>query len=187
MNVHRVFIGVDLPDKLKHDIAAVANELKSPGIRLVSPENLHITLKFLGDVDETTIEKLKETLGEILFTSFSASFSGLGVFPSISRPRVIWVGVESGKEEILHLWREIEKVTSRMGFRKEKRFVPHVTIGRVKRTSPEVNRLIRRVLEIEKDKDFGHMDVKSFKLKKSKLTPSGPVYSDLHIFNARGE
>lgn len=139
-------------------------------------KNFHLTLKFLGDIDEEKSKKVKKLLGEIKFNKFRIKTSLLGVFPNENYIRVIWIGLES--EKIIELQKAIDEKL-RNFFPRDKRFHPHLTLGRVKFVKDK-ERFIQNYKNIEvEQKEF---EVKNFKLKKSTLTPQGSVYEDLEIY-----
>lgn len=133
----RLFIAVEISEEIKREIVKITDKFKEAGadVKWVRPEGMHLTLKFLGEVDETRKDKIVDILKPISKTKspFIITFQGLGAFPDLKRPRVIWIGAEKGKEELKNIAEEIEGPLSEMGFSKEKReFSPHLTLGRVK-------------------------------------------------------
>jgi len=175
----RVFLGIDIPNELKQKIIYVQNRFSDFDIKFVEPENLHFNLKFFGDIDEEKVEKLKEVLEKISkqFQPFEVNISGLGTFPSRNYIRVIWLGVKEGYQAFLSLSQTINNAIETLGFEKENRFVPHLTLGRVRsgRNKNELLVLIRKFEDIE----IGKMKVNEIKLFQSKLSPSGPVYKEV--------
>ncbi|HIP62631.1 MAG TPA: RNA 2',3'-cyclic phosphodiesterase [Archaeoglobus profundus] len=179
----RLFIAVDLSDELREKINEVCELVgKFKGVKPVEKENLHITLMFLGEVPDRRVEVIKEMLKTVKMEPFKLHLKGIGFFPSASQARVIWVGVEEGKDEISKLADLIESSMKKIGFKRDKDFVAHATIARVKSITAEDRRKLMKALEPWLEEDFGWMDVKEFKLKKSTLTPSGPIYEDLEIY-----
>ncbi len=177
----RLFVAIDLPEEVKESIWNVSERLKRiKGLKVVERENLHITLKFLGEVKESSIKEISERLSGINSEPFSVSVEGIGSFPSKKRPRVIWVGINRGYDEILLLKKKIDVSLSPM-FGSEKRFSPHITIARAK--YPLKWSLIDDVISGFREQIFGGFEVLGFSLKKSILKPEGPLYSD--ILNVR--
>lgn len=175
----RSFVAIDLPEEIKEKIKEVQKDFSFEGLKLVDPSILHITLKFLGDVEEWKIERVKNALDKIEFEPFPAGFKGIGTFPS-REPRVIWVGVEKGGQELTKLSHDVEDALKNF-FAVEKKFRPHVTIARVKSLpGKEKSLLKKKILELA-DLSFGEMMVDEIKLKKSTLTPKGPIYQDLWV------
>ncbi len=176
----RVFIAVDLDEGLRKKFAQVIDALRGyRGIKAVELENLHITLKFLGEVDERRLILIDRKLREIKFSPFRIKFKGIGYFPNERFPRVVWVGVEGN--EIRELAKAVEEKMKKIGFKKDKEFLAHMTIGRVKRIDKATKEKMTKELE-EFNIEFGEMIVDKFKLKKSTLTPKGPIYEDVFVY-----
>ena len=175
----RSFVAVDLPAGMREDIARIQREIATGGLRLVKPELVHVTLKFLGNVPEEQISEITEALRGIRSSPFDASLKGMGAFPGKSI-RVVWLGLEG---KFLELYQAVENVLVPFGFEREKRgFSPHVTLGRVKNPSLDVSRQISRKISQIGDIDLGSFRVDHFLLKKSTLTSGGPIYEDLAEF-----
>jgi len=178
----RTFIGIDLPEEIKLNLKEVVDRLKKiKEAKPVKIENLHITLKFLGEVEEKEIEKIKERLKGCAknFNSFDVEVKGVGVFPSEKKVRVLWIGaLDDGYLKKLN--KKIEEEMEKFGFEKEKEFVSHITVARFK-SVPNLN-LIKDLIEKYKDFLFGKFSVKNFQLYESKLTPDGPVYKIIENF-----
>ncbi len=187
MSVIRAFIAIPLPASLQERIyretQPLRTQLNREIIRWVPPENIHITLKFLGDTEKEKLEKLKELLAkEITQTpSFEISVKNLSVFPNISRPSVVWIGVENnGKLSTLH--QRVQAAASQIGSVPEKRrFSAHLTLGRVTRKgyNKRVRSQIRKTLEESAKYDFGKVLVDTIHIFQSKLTPRGAKYSTI--------
>ncbi len=175
----RSFVAVDLPADMRDDIARIQREIATGGLRLVKPELVHVTLKFLGNVPEEQIGEIIEALRGVRSASFSASLKGMGAFPGRSI-RVVWLGLEGN---FLGLYQAVENALAPFGFERDKRgFSPHVTLGRVKNPSPEISKQISRKISLIGDIDLGSFHVDRFLLKKSTLTSGGPIYEDLAEF-----
>lgn len=174
----RLFIAVELPDEIRENIRASQEHLKKSRARLtlVDPPLIHITLKFIGEVDEQALEKIKAALETIRFVPFEISVQGLAGNNS-SRPRVVWCRVtDNGRcGELAGL---IEKALAPLGILPENRpFRAHATVARVKQFEPDLLPAIRS----QSDCEFGRARVNGFSLKKSTLTPSGPLYEDVMV------
>ncbi|MBC7363984.1 MAG: RNA 2',3'-cyclic phosphodiesterase [Candidatus Aminicenantes bacterium] len=181
----RVFIAVDLEDSVKEQLANLIENLKPAGrnIKWVARENFHLTLKFLGEIDEGQVEIVREVLIKLShqYRPFSLKLKGTGSFPpGQNRMRVIWVGLESGPE-LFRLQKELEEELERKGFPKEERaFSPHLTLGRAKQ--PQNQEKLKKMLEKFSNREFGQMMVKEITLFQSILRPEGPVYKPLDKF-----
>lgn len=177
----RCFISIDVEDEeILSRILKAQRALEGSGadLKLVEPQNIHVTLKFLGEVGEGKLEEVVEALKAVEFEPFRIALRGLGAFPSPGRPRVVWIGVAEGAEETSSIYLQLEDKLAKLGFPKEGRgFTPHLTIARVK--SGRGREGLLKVLQALKDEEFGRMPVKGVRLKKSVLTPRGPIYSTL--------
>jgi RNA 2',3'-cyclic 3'-phosphodiesterase len=190
MSVMRAFIAVSLSPEIYQQLDQVLAGLKSklPGgfVRWVPAKNIHLTLKFLGDVSISSQEMLTEALlGEVSrHPAFDISVGELGVFPSLRRPHVVWVGIEA-PPELAALQRGVEAEMARLGYAPEERaFSPHLTLGRVTRNaSPEEIRQISDILGKSKVGFLGACRVQSVHLYRSDLQPGGSVYTRLFTAN----
>ena len=166
----RVFIAIDLPRDVRKEIVRVQEKLPELKGKKTEEENLHLTLKFLGEIDEEKTELVKEKLREIKFKKFEAEIDEIGVF-SEKFIRIIWLhlsGCDKLQEEVDNKLKEL--------FPKERRFMSHLTIARVKNVENKKEFLVKiRKIKIDKIK----FAVNSFKLKKSILTREKPVYEDI--------
>ncbi len=176
----RTFIAVEIPEKERKPIWTLITEQKKKNlpIKWVEFQNLHITLKFLGEIDEKKLERMIPLLSTISgkTKSFKMSLENIGCFPGIRNPRVLWVGVIQGSDELIKLAIDIENELYKIGIKKEeKKFHPHLTIGRIK-TPCNVDDIINQPIKTNQ------FDVKEFILFKSTLQPSGPIYEKLKKF-----
>lgn len=177
----RGFIAIDIPSFPK--LLEFENEIKKTGanIKLVEPDNIHITLKFLGDTPENHAEKIRDIIKESVkkIKPFKIKFSNTGAFPNQNYIKVIWIGIQNA-ELIKKIAYSIDEKIIKLGFEKEKRpFSAHLTIGRVK-TVKNKDKLVQ-ILDKYQNIDFFTHNVESVKLKKSELTPKGPIYTDLFV------
>ncbi len=181
----RAFVAVEIEPT--QEILSILSEIDGLGLRIktVERESMHLTLKFLGEIDERVVKKISEGMRSLeKYPSFSMHLEGVGAFPSERRAKVIWIGIERS-ERLKDIWKEIENIAENCGIAREKRdFSPHLTLGRVK--DPRDSGRVRKVLEAHRDEDFGAFDVKEIKLKKSVLTPQGPIYSDISVVELKG-
>jgi len=175
----RGFIAIDIEACPK--LVEFEREIKKTGadVKLVEPDNVHITLKFLGDTEETLLDEIEKIMNNAVkeISPFNIQLKGTGVFPNQNYIKVVWMGIEHG-DPIATIAHEIDGQLSKLGFEKEKReFSPHLTIARVK-TSRNKDKLLQ-IIEKYRDIEFTDMKVDSIKLKKSDLTPKGPIYTTL--------
>ena len=192
----RAFIAVDLSEEIRAKIKEVQQQFAVPeigarsGIKLkfVNPTQAHQTVKFLGDVPDKRGEELKRALAAIRQEPFTIALRGVGFFPNASPEkartiRVVWIGLEKGVKELKTLQEEVESKMHALGFPYEKRFSAHVTICRVKtqvRSRVEIEPMLTKIAAM-RNVDVGEMLVDALKLKKSTLTPEGPIYEDVYV------
>jgi 2'-5' RNA ligase len=182
----RSFIAIELPDAVLSRLDTVQQELKSEGlkVRWVRPQNIHLTLNFLGNVDPADVEKIDAAMAAAVgdFAPFRLKLGGMGVFPGIRRPRVIWVGLGGEMSALQNLQRSLAERLATIGFPKEKKsFKAHLTLGRVREA---VNpNSIRQLLQNYSDLGNQNFRVDRIILFKSDLKPSGAVYSHLEQAN----
>lgn len=180
-NLIRCFIAIDVDNpEIVSKIMDIQKKLEVEGTKLkqVEPENLHLTLFFLGEQPPKIVERVQEVMSTVSFKPFVMKLEGLGAFPSYERPRVIWIGVTKGFEEVQEIYRSLRPKLQAIPLRleSEETFVPHITIARVKFSGYALKRIITSL----KDVELGFQEVKSIKLKKSTLTSRGPIYETLY-------
>ncbi len=185
----RAFVAIRVSAQVENAIAALIEDLRSPrdGFRWVSRANLHLTLKFLGPaVEAGKITALCPKLEQIAAGTapFDVAARNVGGFPTLDRPRIIWVGLEGG--ELMELAQQVEEAAALCGFEREQRaFAPHLTIARLK--SPRALATTRHALERVREHEFGLSRIESITLFRSRLTPKGSIYEALAVFSfARG-
>ncbi len=178
----RTFIAINMTDEIKETLIKIQSELKKANadVKWVSHEGMHITLKFLGNVIIGQLESVYQMVLEATsnFNQFSLSLTSVGAFPNLSSPKVVWVGVDKGKEECLELAKRIDDNLLRLGFPVEqKEVIPHLTLGRVK--SPHGRNELSKLISNLKPKSFGQMEVDKIEVMGSQLTPKGAIYTPL--------
>ena len=178
----RTFIAVELPDDIKQKIGDFISVIrpKISGVKWVQTVNLHLTLKFLGNVEEDLINNIINEISEAAQhnSPFNMQLEGFGAFPNLNRPRVFWIDVKHGGNELSKLAASIESKMVKLGFEPESRkFSPHLTVGRVRRG--------KRANFPEDVPSFGPVecDIKTVTVMKSTLTPEGPIYDPLGVIN----
>ncbi len=177
----RSFISIDLEDRqILSRIASILSSLQSldGDLKPVERENIHLTLKFLGNVPGPRLGEVKSSLQQVIFSAFTAEIKGAGAFPNLNHMNVVWVGVNEGWSQVEQIYEQVEKLLSGLGFRREHRpFSPHITIARVRsgRKRDEVASFLQRLTE----ESFGTITVDKIRLKQSILSSSGPKYSTL--------
>jgi 2'-5' RNA ligase len=149
-------------------------------VKWVTPENLHLTLKFLGSTADNVLPRIGESLATLAssYRPFSMKVTGTGVFPRSRNPKVIWVGIESS-DTLAKMKRDIEKAMASFGYQEEdKEFRPHLTIGRVRSQRGMISTI--NALNTYEGKNFGTVPVDRIRLMKSELKPEGPEYTCLY-------
>lgn len=184
----RAFIGVELPDEARRRLAGLQDGLREvpADVKWVEPEHLHITLKFLGEIAASQRAQLPIRLDEAASTipRFSVALGGLGAFPSLAAPRVIWVGCEDGARELARLAEAIDARTEPLGVPREERpFAAHLTLGRVR--SPHGRAALAERLRTTAWDPPPAWPVERVTLYRSELSPSGPRYTVEHTASLR--
>ncbi len=180
----RLFVAVSLSAEIRDRLAAAQDRLRRAlcDVSWVRAENIHVTLKFLGDTEEKRLERIRPALAEVARAGapFSMQVTGVGSFGG-RIPRVVWVGVGDGAESLTQLAGRIEAALARVGFPKERRgFTAHLTLGRVR--SPRNAEALLAALQEIHGEEFGTLTATEFELMQSELRPSGSVYTVLERF-----
>jgi 2'-5' RNA ligase len=180
----RLFVAVNLPSEVRERLAAEQDRLRhaQADVSWVRAENIHVTLKFLGETEEKRLDRIPPALLEVArgIAPFSVQVSGLGSFGG-RVPRVVWVGIQEGAEPLSRLAKDVEAAMGRLGFPKEKRgFTAHITLGRV-RSARNAEALLTALAQTETG-PFGSVEVHQFELMQSELRPTGSVYTVLAEF-----
>src|SRR3989344_1627957 len=172
----RAFVAIEIySNKIINLVSKFQSEINI-NAKPVEPHNLHFTLQFLGDISQDMAEKVMISLNSIKFSSFMVNFKGIGVFPKLKFPRVVWIGTdENGGNLLIELAKKVENALTPLGFSVDKPFKPHITVFRIKNKIGDISK------ELDKFKSvgFGTQEITGFKLKQSILNSKGSVYSDL--------
>lgn len=180
----RAFLAIDIDDDLKPKINKVIKEFKTidTKINYVDLMNLHLTLKFFGEIDTEGLDLLENAISNVVseFEPFNIHIRGCGAFPNNNHIKVIWLGIEDDTV-IRQLHDKLDEEFKRLGFDKDRKFSTHLTVGRMK--SAKNKNKVKSVIESNTGIDIGEMEVNNIILKKSTLKPSGPIYEDLKEFN----
>lgn len=181
----RLFIAISLDPATQSSLAAFYGTLKPKtgnSVRWVKPANIHLTLKFLGEVDQSRYQKVHSKVEEITqqFTPFDLSVNGCGVFPGWRQPRVVWAGVQA-PQQLAQLASALESGMQALDFPAEERpFSPHLTLGRVNDwMTPPQKDMLQMEMEAAKGRVFGTIHADHLTIYRSELRPEGPVYSEL--------
>jgi len=190
VEVIRCFIAVDVAEELRQVLAReyrlLARQVK--GLRWVTPNNYHLTLKFLGEVAREQIPAIAQVVrrAAAAVAPFTVRLVGLGAFPQRSNPRVVWVSVSEGTAELRALWRQIDGGLAELGFAADqRRFTPHLTIARARSglNSAELQPVFRRL----QARDWGAYTVTTVNIMQSQLQPNGPIYTVLERIPLQGD
>lgn len=177
----RAFVAIDIDEVVRQKLVAAQQKLAITGadLKLVEAPNIHVTMKFLGEIPDEKIGPVSEALSRAAagIGPFDIGIGEIGVFPNLNYIRVVWAGVTEGRDEIIGLQQKIDRELQPLGFPRERDFVPHLTLARV-RTAKHKERLATFIKEME-GAEFGVTRARAVELKQSMLTPKGPVYSTL--------
>ena len=180
----RSFLAIELDNDLVPGILDVQKEFKktNANVKYVPEENMHFTLKFFGNIDEEMVDDIALAVEKVIknYSSFDLNIKNCGCFPNKKVIKVLWLGLEEGSP-IKNLQKDLDKEFKKLGFKKEKNFISHLTIGRVK--SPKNKKEIRETIEKLGNIEIGQMTVSKICLKKSTLTPQGPIYENIKVFD----
>jgi len=183
MNTIRTFIAIDVGDDVRDRAADLARRLQVAGadVKWVDTDNMHLTLKFLGDIPDRETAEVCRAVSEAAqaHSPFNISLRGAGAFPNAARPRTVWMGVERGVAELESFQTGIEKALAKLGYRKEaRRFHPHLTLGRVRRGGAAVRDLGRLIRDNEQF-DGASASINKVLVFASFLDKTGPTYNVL--------
>ena len=190
METVRAFIAIHLNEALQKELAAAQKSLPlGPAVRWTRPEQIHLTLKFLGEIPAESAEELAASLrrGCETLAPFSLRFDGLGCFPNHKKPRIVWVGLGGDLEALQELFRRVDYECVTLTGRSEDRpFTPHLTLGRVKDTHARELQRIGTALQTAKISLRGEWTVREVSLMRSELTPKGAIHTELAQIELRG-
>ena len=184
----RLFVALEIPSTVRESLSELLKALRavSPQTRWVRPDNLHVTLKFIGEVPETKLGAIRTALAQVRSEqSVTLDFRGLGFFPSEKHPRVFWAGIVASPN-LKNLAAAIGKATETLGIPKEQRpFSPHLTLARFE--PPRLPETLRAAIQENTQRSFGSLHTDQFHLIESKLKPSGAEYTTVESFAFRAE
>ena len=182
--VIRCFVAVEVPEPIQASLKPVQTHLQSrihKGVSWTKPGNFHLTLKFLGDVRPEAINEISEAIQRVAAAHppFSIAFGGIGAFPNLARPRVIWMGIKQGTSTVSRLAKAVNRELTHLGFSTDNRFHPHLTLARL-RTATDLEPL-KNILRKYDTIVGGSMRVKEITLMQSQLHPNGAIYTPLSV------
>jgi 2'-5' RNA ligase len=181
----RVFIAIEIDSEIKNKLSEYLSKLKRTGadVKWVAPENIHLSLKFIGDIEKEALINMNKVISDAVSSiePFSISIGNIGAFPSLNKPRVVFVCVQEQGNNLLKIYERLDKGVEPLGIKKESRkYVGHITLGRVK-SQKNISKL-KNTLNSETERYFGREKVTSLSLIQSRLTPTGPLYTRLNNF-----
>ena len=190
MSALRLFLAIDIPPRAREIVTTVQNRFKTLGfkISLVRPGNIHLTLKFLGDTPLEQVANIKKSVSEAVdsISVFEVALDGVGVFPNLKKPRVLWVGLKDPHKHLNVLQENIDAKMMKLGFpRERKNFAPHLTLARIKHAKGKIKEGfedLKREVESVPPMDSEFFQVDSVRLIQSELTPKGSIYTILEKF-----
>ena len=183
----RSFLAFELPPDIKKEVAKIADEVKKSGLAAgwVKPGNIHLTVIFMGDVEEKNISAIISSIDNVVnkYEPFDIALGGIGIFPGIKKPRVLWLGLNGEIERLGSLRDELQKTLEAYGIKQEKRtFRPHLTLGRFRK--PLRDRApLKKVIEAYNDISGPPGKLNDLILFKSELKPGGSVYTRMHSWH----
>jgi RNA 2',3'-cyclic 3'-phosphodiesterase len=187
-NSMRLFISIELSPEIHDQLSKLIAELKKDGcssIKWVKPENIHLTLKFLGDTASTKLPELQQRISSVCNSvkPFRITVLGTGGFPSRKTPKVLWAGLNA-EEALDHLYHALDAEMAKFGFPKENRpFSPHLTLARIPSPaeSPALDSTLKHLFNVQ-NKNFGMVIVRRITLFQSTLASGGSIYTPLFRF-----
>ena len=179
----RSFICVEInKSEVVSKIEELISKIKFNGVRPVKSNQLHLTLKFLGEVTDAQLGAIKQVIQTIEFPSFDISLEGMGCFPNLNYIRVAWIGMKEGSENLKQLAELVEGKLNPIGFPREKRrFSPHLTLARIKKLRNSDKKQLTTIIQNSKTIHIGVQLIDELILKKSTLTPKGAIYENLLV------
>jgi len=183
----RLFVALEIPRAVRDNLATLIKDLRTadPKARWVRPENIHVTLKFIGEAPADKLGNIRGALAGVHSErEVELNFRGLGFFPNAKRPSVLWAGIDASPN-LQSLAGDIENSLEKLGFPREQRpFVPHLTIARFQ--TPRIHEPLQSVIAQSSGREFGSLRTDEFHLIESKLKPSGAEYTTVESFRFAG-
>jgi len=181
----RLFIAIQVRDEILDSLGKGVERLRETraAVRWVKPGGIHLTVRFLGETGPDRVHALVGTISAVCdkFEPFPLWVTGMGAYPDLRRPRVVWAGVEESSGILNRLWMSTEKAVSEIGWEKEKRgFSPHITLGRVK--GPINITRLTEVMQSLENEHWGEQEVRDLILYRSQLKPEGIIYEKVQVF-----
>jgi len=189
----RAFIAIEMQDAVRASLSSLQGRLRPhehPYVKWGDPKSIHLTLKFLGNIEQQQVPQIEDAISQASqgVSPFQLQLGGLGAFPSLGRPRVIWVAMTGEIERLVTLQQGIDQALVPLGFAIESRpFKAHLTLGRLReRASPEERKRIGELVKATQSEAAAAMEVTEIILMRSRLTPSGAIYSRIASIELKG-
>jgi RNA 2',3'-cyclic 3'-phosphodiesterase len=179
----RAFLAFEVSEEVKGNLVGVEEEMRETraDVKVVERENLHFTVKFLGEIPESAVSEIDTRVRAVPLHRMEVSVRGLGAFPDARRPRVVWAGVApSDLPGFAEAGRRVIEATEGVGESDEREYHPHITVARVR--SPRNHEALAALLRQCSAREFGRTPITALKLKSSTLTPRGPTYRDVSVY-----
>jgi 2'-5' RNA ligase len=184
----RSFIAIELPEEVKGELARLRCEMggaEHSFVKWVAPEGIHLTLKFLGNIPSEAVKDITEAIREAsqVASPFRLDILGLGAFPNLRQPRVLWVGIGGEIDRLSSLQQDVDSLLAPLGFAREERpFAPHLTLARIRQgaSSSEIKSFSQLVASVNLQTNYS-VNVQAVSLMRSQLTPRGAVYTHLAV------
>lgn len=178
----RTFVAAEISNESTlNAIAKLQSDLKI-NAKPVDQENMHFTLLFLGEISDEMAQKVKGSLSSVSFDPIEMNLVDVGAFPNPKLPRVVWIGIDKdASKNLVDLASQVEEKLHPLGFKRDKPFKPHLTIFRIKDKTSDISLELNKFSSV----GIGHETISELKFKKSILTPTGPIYSDLQVVRAK--
>ncbi len=185
----RTFVAIEIGEETRDKLSVFLTQIKKTNadVKWVAPENIHLTLKFIGNIEENVLPALNKIINDVVSHAkpFNIVVENIGAFPTLKRPRVIFVCVQDKGNSLLKIQEKLDRGVEELGIMRDSRkFVGHITLGRI-RSRKNMPELIS-ALNSGTEHCFGKEMVNCISLMQSKLTPGGPVYTRLENFKIGG-
>ena len=190
----RSFVAIELPEEVKNRLVRLRGGLERKEhafVKWVEPGGIHLTLKFLGNISPELVTEITRAIKESSegISPFRLELSGLGAFPNLKQPRVVWVGIYGEVDKLLRLQHNVDSALISLGFAKEERpFTPHLTLARIKQGAPftQLKNFGELVMSSNFEREYS-FEVKTVDLMRSQLTPKGAIYTRISVVELRAQ
>jgi 2'-5' RNA ligase len=183
----RAFLSLDIGNEdVMREMLKTQEELGKTGadVKLVESQNLHFTVKFFGEISESQVEEIDRRIGSVELKQLEVEVFGVGAFPDFRNPRVVWAGVSPpGVAAVTGIAEPVIRAVDGIGEPEDHKFHPHITLARVR--SGTNKQALARYIEDNRQRAFGTSPIRTLKLRSSTLTPRGPTYTDVRVYQLK--